>query len=290
MYENIKQTLSFYNIDCTKPYYISLESEIFKFSEKQFRMDFYAFGICTAGEITLEIDNSEYTLAKNSLIISAPSTTLKFVKASEDYKMNVLLFEKNFLLKNISNPFILEKMVLFQHNSYSIFEEDQKAIAKLTSFLAYIEETGEKRGKYTDEIIRTIIFNLLLEVAEINEKDATHSADTDKTHSDLYLKFRQLVLDNILIDKSVQFYAKKLNVSNKYLIEIVKKSSEKTPHEIIDELLLKEAYVFLGDTELTISEIAFKLRFNSVSAFGRFFKKYASLSPSEYRTKENLIH
>ena len=290
MYENIKQTLSFYDIDCNSPYYISIESEKITFSEKQFRMDFYAFCICTEGEITLEIDNTEYVLAKDSVIISAPSTTVKFRKASDNFKMNLLLFEKNFLLKNISNPFIIEKMVLFQYSSFSIFEEEKNNIEKLTGFLTYLNETSKKRGRFSEEIIRTIIFNLLLELAAINEHNLSVSEENDKTHSDVYLKFRKLILENILENKSVQFYADKLNVSNKYLIEIVKKSSEKTPHEIIDELLMKEAYVLLGDTELTISEIAFKLQFNSVSAFGRFFKKYATISPSKYRIKENLIH
>jgi AraC-like DNA-binding protein len=72
--------------------------------------------------------------------------------------------------------------------------------------------------------------------------------------------------------RTVQFYAEQLCISNKYLIEIIKKSSGKTPHEVIDEALLKEAYVMLGNPELTISEIAFELQFNSASAFGRFFK------------------
>ena len=68
----------------------------------------------------------------------------------------------------------------------------------------------------------------------------------------------------------------------------IKKASGKTPHEVIDETLLKEAYVMLGNPDITISEIAFDLQFNSASAFGRFFKKHTALSPSEYRNKENI--
>jgi AraC-like DNA-binding protein len=70
---------------------------------------------------------------------------------------------------------------------------------------------------------------------------------------------------------------------------VVKKASGKTPHQVIDEILLKEAYIMLGNSAVTISEIAFELQFNSASAFGRFFKKHTSCSPSEYRNKENIL-
>jgi AraC-like DNA-binding protein len=58
-----------------------------------------------------------------------------------------------------------------------------------------------------------------------------------------------LVKENILQHKDVQYYADKLFITNKYLILIVKKATGKTPHQIIDEALLKEACVLLGYPE-----------------------------------------
>ena len=95
--------------------------------------------------------------------------------------------------------------------------------------------------------------------------------------------------EQILEHKTVQLYADQLHISNKYLIEIVKKTSGRTPHEVINEILLKEAYVLLGNPELTVTEIAFQLHFNSTSAFGRFFKKHTTISPSQYRTRQNIV-
>ncbi|UOP43624.1 helix-turn-helix domain-containing protein, partial [Flavobacterium psychrophilum] len=77
--------------------------------------------------------------------------------------------------------------------------------------------------------------------------------------------------------------ANQLCVSNKYLIEITKKTTGKTPHEIINEALFKESVVLLGNPNLSISEIAYKLQFNSISAFGRFFKHQNNCSPSDYK-------
>ncbi|MCS3531700.1 AraC family transcriptional regulator [Chryseobacterium sp. JUb7] len=286
-YENLHDTLSFYNIDCRQSYYISSGKHIFEFPRTSFRMDYYALCICTAGEIEIKIDLETYQLKTHSFLIAAPSTIVRFLKTSDDFKMKLLFFDKNFLIKNISNPFIIEKMNLFCKGSYSIIKTAAKNSLLLQNLLDYLKEKSEKQGKFTEEIIRTIIFNILLETAEIVEKESENSLEKDG-NKDIFLKFTKLIRENIRHQKTVQYYADQLFVSNKYLIEIIKKASGKTPHQVIDETLLKEAFVMLGNPEVTISEIAFELQFNSASAFGRFFKKHTLISPSEYRIRENI--
>ncbi|RLJ33446.1 AraC-like DNA-binding protein [Chryseobacterium sp. 7] len=287
-YENLHDTLSFYSIDCRQSYYISSGKHIFEFPKAPFRMDYYALCICTSGEINIEIDQQEYKVDAHSFLMAAPSTIVKFVKTSDDFRMKLLFFDKNFLIKNISNPFIIEKMNLFSKGSYSIVKTSAKNSLLLQNLLDDLDKKSNKQGKFTDEIIRTIIFHILLETAEIMEQQNFANPKKEEGKKDLYLKFSKLIRENITRERMVQFYADQLHVSNKYLIEIIKKASGKTPHEVIDEALLKEAYVMLGNPDLTISEVAFELQFNSASAFGRFFKKHTALSPSEYRMKENI--
>lgn len=282
-YENLKETLAFYGVNCNEPYYISSGNSILKFPKKSFRIDFYAFCICLAGNIELEIDNNTYNINQNGFLISAPSTIIKFKKVSKDFRMKLLFFSKDYLLKNIANPFIIDKMNLFRYGSYNILEADIQQAVPLYAFLDYLKIKTSIKGKFTEEIIRTIIFNLLLEIAEIVSLEGGDSKENKKKKKELFLKFDELVKENILLYKDVGFYAKQLCISDKYLIEVVKKATGKTPHQIIAEALLKEAYVMLGNPGYSITQIADLLQFSSVSAFGRFFKKYASISPTEYR-------
>lgn len=282
-YENLKETLAFYGVNCNEPYYISSGNSILKFPKKSFRIDFYAFCICLGGNIELEIDNNTYNINQNGFLISAPSTIIKFKKVSKDFRMKLLFFSKDYLLKNIANPFIIDKMNLFRYGSYNILEADIQQAVPLYALLDYLKIKTSIKGKFTEEIIRTIIFNLLLEIAEIVSLEGGDSKENKKKKKELFLKFDELVKENILLYKDVGFYAKQLCISDKYLIEVVKKATGKTPHQIIAEALLKEAYVMLGNPGYSITQIADLLQFSSVSAFGRFFKKYASISPTEYR-------
>ncbi|MFT3822872.1 MAG: helix-turn-helix domain-containing protein [Chitinophagaceae bacterium] len=287
-FENLQETLAFFGVDCHKPFYISSGNPILSFPTTAFRMDYYVIGFCVTGNIDLEIDKQHCTIRQDQFMLSAPSTIVRFRGTSNDFKMKLLFFDKNFLLKNISNPFIIDKMSLFQNGSYSITEPGSEVRSRLVNLLAYLEEKAKQQGKFTEEIIRTVIFNLLLEMAEVIAEQNSPLPGAKNNPRELYFRFNKMVQENILQCRDVQYYASELFVSNKYLIEIVKKATGKSPHQVIDEALLKEAYVLLGIPAMSISEIAYKLQFNSTSAFGRFFKRYAFISPSAYRVRENI--
>ena len=134
-YESIKEILSFYHVHCDKPYFISSGKLIFEFPKRLFRMDFYAFCICVSGSIDLEIDNQHYKISQNGFLISAPSTIIKFVNNSKDFRTKVLFFEKNFLLKNISNQFFIENLSLFNKNSFNVVISNESSSAHLINLL-----------------------------------------------------------------------------------------------------------------------------------------------------------
>lgn len=287
-HDSLQDTLSFFGVDCHRPYYISSGNPLFEYPSNSFRMDFYALCICTAGTIHVEIDNHTYTLSQDSLLISAPSTIIKFTEVSKDFRMKLLFFDKLFLLKNIANPFFMEKIGLFNKTSYAVLPAAKNLVLKLLKLLDYLSEVTLRTTRFTPDIIRTIIFNMLLEIADVLAAEDRQRVENIQETNSLYFKFTELVQQHCHQCKDVKYYADRLFISNKYLISIVKKASGKTPHEIIDENLLKEAYVLLGNPERSISDIAYAIGFNSISAFGRFFKKYAMLTPSEYRNRQNM--
>lgn len=283
-YESLKETLSFYGVNSNEPYYISSGNPIFDFHKKPFRMDFYAFCICISGTIELEIDSHSYKIGVNDFLISAPSTIVHFVRHSEDFRMRILFFDKAFLLKNISHPFFIEKLGLFNDAGFQVNASSPEQSKRLFNLLNYLYEQTDRKDRFIKDIIRTIIINILLEISLVIDTHPKTSVSLNSGETKtIYHKFIQLVQQNIATHQDVQFYADHLFVNSKYLIKVVKQNSGKTPGIIIDEHLLKLVYVLLGNPEKTISQIAFEVGFSSTSSFGRFFKKKVSISPQEYR-------
>lgn len=280
-YKKLDEILLLFGIDYELPYYISNGRFIEEFPQEPFRMDFYAICLCKSGEILLEIDGNPHSISQNQFLISAPSTTISFYNTAKDFEMRLLMFDKNFIVKNTSNPFLMEDMNLFGESSYNIPQCDEDEFGLLMILMDYLEQTSLKKGKFIEGRVTTTILNILFQVAEITSEN--YIENKAGTLHNLFFQFTELVRKDGLKNKDVEYYANRLCISNKHLIRIVKDACGKTPHEIIDENLLKEAFVLLGNPAIDISETAFRTGFNSASAFSRFFKKMTAQSPSEYR-------
>lgn len=84
-------------------------------------------------------------------------------------------------------------------------------------------------------------------------------------------------------NRDLEFYASRLCVTPHYLSEICKKVSGKPASYWIDRFTMQEITRLLRQKELSLTEIAERMNFSSVSYFSRYVQKRINLSPSEYR-------
>lgn len=103
--------------------------------------------------------------------------------------------------------------------------------------------------------------------------------------SDLYSQFISQVVNYCRTYSDVHFYADQLNVSSRYLAQVTRRISGKTPKNIIDEYIVKEIERELTTTTHTVQEIANSFGFSSQAHLTKFFKKMNGTTPSLYRKK-----
>lgn len=84
---------------------------------------------------------------------------------------------------------------------------------------------------------------------------------------------------------SVETMAKELFMSRTYLSRKFKEESGETLTNFILKEKTEEAKRFLRYSDKPLTAIGLYLGFSSQSHFSRVFRKYTSLSPSEYRQK-----
>jgi AraC-like DNA-binding protein len=78
-------------------------------------------------------------------------------------------------------------------------------------------------------------------------------------------------------------YANRIAVHINHLNTAVQKATGKSTTTHISERLFAEAKSLLSYTDYTVAEIAFGLGYEYQSYFNRFFRKYAGITPSDYR-------
>ncbi|KAF2327206.1 AraC family transcriptional regulator [Flavobacterium daemonense] len=96
-------------------------------------------------------------------------------------------------------------------------------------------------------------------------------------------KFQELININFKEEKSVSFYASKLNISANYLNILCKKYLKISATEVIQQRILLEAKRHLKATALSVKEIAFELGFVDHSYFSNFFKTQTGTAPTNFR-------
>ncbi len=74
-----------------------------------------------------------------------------------------------------------------------------------------------------------------------------------------------------------------LGLSRKRMSEVFKEEYGKTPSSYVSDLRYKEAIRLLEETDNEVIDIAYSVGFSSLSAFYKFFKERANMSPIAYR-------
>ena len=101
---------------------------------------------------------------------------------------------------------------------------------------------------------------------------------------ELFNRFMMLLERDYKISRDVNYYAKQMNISSKYLTNIVNQVTGHTPKTIIDQYVILQLKMHLKRSTQSIKEMAWEFHFADVSFFCRYFKKHTGLTPQQIRS------
>ena len=262
------------------------EMEIFRFPS---RLNALIIGVGTEGETSLTSNLQEFRLKKDSLFIFSPKHILQ-VQSNNRFKARLIVIAPDFLKRiNIDTK---RMMPLFlQFGSLPCMELTQAESQSLRSFISMVEQ--ELKGSETDfssEIIGGLIAATIYKVGDILTHYLTEHPEVDSPiHNraeEYFRQFTELLGEHYKHERSVGFYARQLCITPKYLTTLIKRISDKSVSEWIDNYVILEAKTLLKYSNMSVQEIAYYLNFPNQSFFGSYFKRNAGMSPSQYKAKK----
>jgi len=96
-------------------------------------------------------------------------------------------------------------------------------------------------------------------------------------------QFKKLLVQNVYTLKSPSAYASKLNVSESYLNEALKKATGMSVSYWIQQEVVLEAKRLLYYSELNVKQITHKLGYDDPAYFSRVFKNITGTTPLAFR-------
>lgn len=248
------------------------------------KFDFYALLLCVDGELTRNVNQYSYAISKHSLQLIQPNTIYSFENITDTTEIYILLFSESYIKMDKENHVIQNIEDLFDYHNSNLRPIQLSTSTYTRIFNLYGDinsELQEKQDGY-HSLIRLIIIKLLIILKR--EKNSQYTTRDFSTRGE---QLAYLYLD--LIEKyfsshtKVADYAKILDVTPKHLGETVKEILNRSALSCIHHRITKEALYLLEYTNLSISQIASTLSFQSPSEFSRFFKSHYKITPKAFR-------
>ncbi|MFC0515323.1 helix-turn-helix domain-containing protein [Mucilaginibacter angelicae] len=240
------------------------------------RHDFYYILALENASGSHNIDFTPYTISNQSVFFIRPGQVHQLIlnAASTGY---LLQFRDEFYFPNDKSfNYLLRKASHTNHYQFST-----GGFKKPLGLLTYIfQEFTEKNERY-DEVIKA---NLGIFFIELTRQQSSRPTETTTLYMQERLeKFLELLEVHIFTHKQVAQYAEMLNLSVYQLNAVVKAALGKTSSELINGQIILEAKRCLLATSNQVNQTAYRLGYEDVSYFIRFFKKHTGYSPEVFR-------
>lgn len=247
------------------------------------RMGCILMALCLNGTATYNVDTKAHHVKAGDVIIISTNQVTDSFNMSADCSGMAFMMSENFFREIISGMHEISSLFLFsrQHPVCNL-EPDEVYLTKnyIKSLIYKLKEnTHRYRRETVMSLLRTMIYdlsNVIYRIMQDNEKKSTRA---DRIFSEFLL----LVENNYRTQRRVGWYALNLGITPKYLSEMVRVASRRTPNDWIDDYVTLELRVLLRNTNKNIKEITEEMNFPNQSFLGKYFKEHVGISPSAYR-------
>ena len=228
-------------------------------------------------------DKCFHFCAGDILILTLPDR-LKNLGASPNLKVEYFAAPYNFLNNQLpSNSFAIGGGISLYADPvvHATTHEAQLFLADIRLLSDRMKEAGSHL--FFQEMIGSICRLMMYDLFSIHARRNQAQHSTDRRSHVVKELISLLAAGRCRTERTVEYYARELNVSPKYLSKVVKRTTGTNVFSFIDRYTVPILKDYLNDSRLSLTQIADAMNFNSLSYFSRYCTKHLGISPSEYR-------
>ena len=241
-----------------------------------------------SGTADILINYRRHPVKVNSAILLSASHLFNFSRCSKDFNCLCLFVSKEFMNEMDVTDMIYRRIKygvkLYNTPVMEMSTADQSLLSERIGMLSKAIDNTDHL--YQKDMILNNLFAFYLDLSNIIDRQPEFENNSNLTRYESIIKsFIELLINNYQREHKVEFYASQLNISAHYLTLIVKRITGQTVSDFIFEMIYSEARNLLTHSTLSIQQITTLLHFSDQSAFGKFFRRKAGISPVDFRKK-----
>lgn len=248
---------------------------------------------CKSGEATLRIQQRDYTISNNGVLVVFAGQILEKVRLSKGCRIIFAALDSEYIMTGIRGPHgkNLRQMLLHAHEPILVGVEKEEGdnFEQLCHAIKHIaancdSETADGILSGFSYIFASLLLKWTRQWKRVGSMDTGDDALSlsNSREQDVLLRFEEDLHNFSRKDRTVTFYARRQCLSEKHFSRMVKKASGRKPMEIIREYVILDAKSLLLTGLYSVKEVAEKLGFMNNSFFSRYFRLATGQTPVEF--------
>jgi len=247
------------------------------------RINFIMMALCMSGEAQYTIDTRKQTVKPGDLLFVSEHHVLDNYQATADFECLSIMVSTDFYHDFVQNVKNVSSLLLFTKNNPVVSLIPREIQTYSAYFHAIRKKMSDKEHHFRTELVKALLLAMFYDMSNVIYRVEKNDSKGQTRADILFAQFIHLLEENFRKERRVSWYAEQLDISPKYLSEIVKHVSKSSPNEWIEKYIVLELRVLLKNSTKNIKTLAKELNFPNQSFLGKYFKDHVGVSPSEYR-------
>ena len=252
------------------------------------RIDAVTIFICMGGKVNCSVNLKHYLIGSNMILVNFPDDIIQ-IHSAENLEAYAVLISTDFL-KELEIDFRQRSDFYLDVRRNAVCQLPHAEIAALNPYYTLLCNNIGKLGKLKAEspaiikgIVQAFSYTVISLMRFFQKQDNNEETSEMARNKQLFNKFMALVKQSRGCQRGVKYYADKLCITPNYLSGSIKDYTGKLATEWVNEYVIMEAKILLKDSDISIQQIAYRLKFPSQSSFGKYFKLQVGIGPREFR-------
>ncbi|GAA6466175.1 AraC family transcriptional regulator [Bacteroides thetaiotaomicron] len=241
-------------------------------------------GVCTAGSAIVQVADTPSELVPGGILILFPWQLVSIRDVSPDFRMTFFRVSQEMFSDTLSSLWVLRSGFFFFMRKKVVTKPNESYIARFQYFCNLLDYRQKHvplnyRKESIMQLLRVFYWDVYIGYA--NDPAGKNTQYTRK--EELAFKFLRMIIDEHSPNKEIGYYAERLNITPKYLTNLVRSISGHSAHDWIVRYTIIEIKALLREPSMDLKTIADRLNFPDLPTFSRFFRHYTGMTPSKYR-------
>ena len=253
--------------------------------------------ICRKGRAVLNVNYKEWELYEGAVITVFPNDVVELREihtneGQENSSLFTLHSSLQFEVLKYNASLLREASLQLEQTVYSSLREDRcrqdtPVVTNIINGMFALLKVYFDQSECTciSQLVLCQLKAFFIGFHEYLQRNPQYRLDDVKSYRvrELFNHFMMLMERDFKLSRDVNYYAEQMNITSKYLSNIVRQVTGHTPKTIIDQYVVLQLKMQLKRTSQSIKEMAWEYHFTDVSFFCRYFKKHMGLTPQQVR-------